>query len=319
MTKRTRYFMAGSAAVMAAGLCAGLIAYYGGGFARLDASTGPTELAYVPADAAVVAYADVRSIMYSQLREQLKQHLPGDQDGQREFQEKTGIDIEHDIDYVVAAMTAGDEHPTGLVVARGRFDIVRLEGLAREHGGTVEEYKGKRLVNSPADKGEQFTLGLLEPGLVAFGSTSAVRHAIDANMSAQSITGNNEMMELVADIALTNNAWAVGRFDVLASQAKLPDEIASRVPAVKWFVASGHINGGLAGTLRVEARDEQAAQQLRDVVRGFLALAQMQAQNDPNFSAIAQSLQLTGDGTTVALSFTLPAELLQLIPKGQVH
>ena len=322
MTKRTRYFMAGSAAVMATGLCAGLIGYYGGGFAALNASTGPTELAYVPADATVVAYADVRTIMDSQLRQQLKQVMPVEQTGQQEFQEKTGIDIERDIDYVVASMTSlGPDHPNGLVVARGRFDIVRLEGLMRDHGATVEDYRNKRLINSPHQtNGEQFTLGFLEPGLVAVGSTSAVKHAIDAQMSAASITGNDEMMNLVKDIAAMNNAWAVGRFDVLASQAKLPDEIAQRVPAVKWFAAAGHINGGIAGTLRAEARDDQSASQLRDVVRGLLALAQMQGQNDPKLSAVAQSLQLTGEGTTVALSFTLPAELLQLVtPKAEIH
>jgi len=322
MTKRTRYFMAGSAAVMATGLCAGLIGYYGGGFAALNASTGPTELAYVPADATVVAYADVRTIMDSQLRQQLKQVMPVEQTGQQEFQEKTGIDIERDIDYVVASMTSlGPDHPNGLVVARGRFDIVRLEGLMRDHGATVEDYRNKRLISSPHQtNGEQFTLGFLEPGLVAVGSTSAVKHAIDAQMSAASITGNDEMMNLVKDIAAMNNAWAVGRFDVLASQAKLPDEIAQRVPAVKWFAAAGHINGGIAGTLRAEARDDQSASQLRDVVRGFLALVQMQGQNDPKLSAVAQSLQLTGEGTTVALSFTLPAELLQLVaPKAEIH
>jgi hypothetical protein len=307
---------------MATGLCAGLIGYYGGGFAALNASTGPTELAYVPADATVVAYADVRTIMDSQLRQQLKQVMPVEQTGQQEFQEKTGIDIERDIVYVVASMTSlGPDHPNGLVVARGRFDIVRLEGLMRDHGATVEDYRNKRLINSPHQtNGEQFTLGFLEPGLVALGSTSAVKHAIDAQMSAASITGNDEMMNLVKDIAAMNNAWAVGRFDVLASQAKLPDEIAQRVPAVKWFAAAGHINGGIAGTLRAEARDDQSASQLRDVLRGFLALAQMQGQNDPKLSAVAQSLQLTGEGTTVALSFTLPAELLQLMaPKAEIH
>lgn len=322
MTKRTRYFMAGSAAVMASGLCAGLIAYYGGGFAALNASTGPTELAYVPADATVVAYADVRTIMDSQLRSQLKQVMPDHHNGQEEFQQKTGIDIERDIDYVVASMTSvGPDHPNGLVVARGRFDIVRLEGLAREHRGTIEEYRGKRLVSSPQHmNGEQFTLGFLEPGLVAVGSTSAVKHAIDAQMSAESITGNDEMMNLVKEIAARNNAWAVGRFDVLASQANLPEEIAQRVPAVKWFAAAGHINGGIAGTLRAEARDDQSAQQLRDILRGFLALAQMQGQNDPKLSAVAQSLQLTGEGTTIALSFRLPAELLELVaPKPAVQ
>ena len=54
--------------------------------------------------------------------------------------------------------------------------------------------------------------------------------------------------------------------------------VAGQIPAVRWFSASGHINGGLRGTIRAEARDEQAGQNLRDVVQGFLALAKMQAE-----------------------------------------
>jgi hypothetical protein len=315
--------MAGSAAVMAAGLCTGLIAYYGGGLAALKASTGPLELAYVPADATVVAYADVRSIMDSELRQQFKAAVPDIPDGQEEFKAKTGIDIEQHIDYVVAAMTSlpDNQMPNGLLVARGRFDVDTLQKLAMDHGGTLEEYRGKKLVTSPVDAGgQQVTLAFLEYGLVAVGKASAVKHAIDAQMSGQSITGNNEMMTLVGDIAAQNNAWAVGRFDVLTSQANLPSEISTRIPPVKWFAAAGHINGGVSGTLRAEAKDEQSAQQLRDVVRGFLALAQMQGQNDPKLTALANSLQLTGEGTTVALSFTLPAEFLALIaPKQPVQ
>ncbi len=56
--------MAGSAAILAAGLCTGLVAYYAGGFPSLSASrTGPAELSYVPADATVVAYANVGEVM----------------------------------------------------------------------------------------------------------------------------------------------------------------------------------------------------------------------------------------------------------------
>ena len=329
MTKSTRYFLAGSAAVMAVGLSIGLVGYYGGGFPGLQASTGPTELAYVPADSAVIAYADVQAIMSCELRQQLKAVMPEHESGQQEFQEKTGIDIEHDIDYVIASMTpAGDSRPRGLVVARGRFDVFKLETLVREHGGTVEEYKGKRLITSPEHNAEQFTMAVLEPGgvtggvasLVAVGDASALKHAIDTQLTSQSITSNNEMMDLVKDIERGNNAWAVGRLDVLTAQAKLPDEIATRIPAVKLFAASGHINGGFSGTIRAEARDEASAQQLRDVVRGFLALAQMQSQNDPKLAALAQTLQLSGEGTTVALSFTLPAELLQMVaPKPAIQ
>ena len=322
MTKKTRYFLAGSAAVLAAGLGTGLVAYYTGGFQPVSASAVSNELRYVPADATVVAYADVRAIMDSDLRARLKEAMPMHESGQREFQTQTGIDIEHDIDYVVASLSTGLQKPAPLVVARGRFNDTQLEALIREHGGTVEDYKGKRLIvcttnahgDIPIQTGS-VTLAFLEPGLIAIGDTAAVKTSIDAQLAAHSITSNNEMMELVSEIGQSNNAWAVGRFDVLASQANLPEQVSSRLPQLKWFAAAGHVNGGLSGSLRAEARDDQSAENLRDVVRGFLGLARMQAQADPRTSALIESLQLTGTGKTVALSFTVPAEVLQMIPK----
>jgi hypothetical protein len=288
MTRQTRYFMAGSAAILTAGLCTGLVAYYGGGFQALSASTGPTELAYVPADASVVAYADVRSIMDSELRQRLKLVFPGEK-GQEEFQRETGIDIENDVDYVVASLSPATEsvHPRPLVV-------VRLRAL------------------------EPHRLAFLEPGLVAVGAASSVKNAIDAQMSARSITSNDEMMSLVSDIAASNNAWAVGRFDLISKQANLPEQIARQIPPVKWFAAAGHINGGLSALVRAEANDDQAAENLRDVVRGFLALGRLQSQGDARIAAIANSMQLEGTGRTVQLSFSIPAEVIELVlPKKQ--
>ena len=323
MTSKTRYFMGGSAAILVVGLGTGLVAYYGGGFPSLSASrSGPSELSYVPADAAVVAYANVREVMDSQLRQRLKIVLPQEQ-GQAEFQRETGIDIEKDIDYVVAAMTSSDpaaKEPNGLVVARGRFDVTTLESLARQHGGVVEEYKGKRLIKaSPVhddagtgDHGHPIMLAFLEPGLVGIGSEAAIKTAIDAQLSAHSITSNNEMMELIADIDTGNNAWAVGRFDAIASQAKLPTEIASKLPAVKTFAAMTHIDGGVTGSLRAETKDDASAENLRQVVQGLLALGRMT--NDPKATALLNSLQLSGTGKTVKLSFSVPSEVLDMIP-----
>jgi len=327
MTRKTRYFMGGSAAILVAGLGTGLVAYYGGGFPSLSASrSGPSELSYVPADASVVAFANVREVMDSQLRQRLKLVMPQEQ-GQKEFEAQTGIDIERDIDYIVAAMTAANpQEPSGLVVARGRFNPTQLETLAREHGGVVEEYKGKRLVKAMHDPnrvdisgtGVSVTkpdhivaLAFLEPGLVAIGSEDAIKSSIDAQLSAHSITANNDMMELVADIDAGNNAWAVGRFDAIQSQAHLPTEIASRMPQIKTFAVMTHVDGGLTGTLRAEARDDQGAENLRQVVQGLLALGRMQ--NDPKATAILNSLQLSGSGKTVALSFAVPSEVFDML------
>jgi ABC-type phosphate/phosphonate transport system permease subunit len=39
----------------------------------------------------------------------------------------------------------------------------------------------------------------------------------------------------------------------------------------------------------------------------------MQAQNDPKIAAMMQTLQTSGTGTTVALSFAVPADVFRMI------
>jgi hypothetical protein len=316
MTRSTRYFFAGSAAVLAAGLCTGLVAYYGGGFQALSASTGPIELRYVPPDAAVVAYADVGAIMNSELRLRIKEAMPMQEKGQEEFQRETGIDIERDIQYVVAAVTPGTH--SALLVARGNFNPTLLENLAVQHGGTVETYREKRLISkTEVAEGKGGTLAFLEPGLVAIGDTATIKKAIDAQMTATSIIGNDEMMTFVRDIEAGNNAWAVGRFDVLTAHAKLPEQIARQIPPVKWFAAAGHINGGVSGLVRVEANDDEAAELFRRQVNGALAFGEMVGRSDPRASAVLKTVQMSGSGKTVQLSFTVPGDLLQMVlPKA---
>jgi hypothetical protein len=318
MTRSTRYFMTGSAAIVAAGLVTGLVAYYGGGFQPVSASTGPTELKFIPADAAVIAYADVGAIMNSELRQRIKAAMPTHQHGQDEFQQETGIDIERDIQYVVAAVTPGTK--SGLLVARGNFNPTQLESLALQHGGAVETYRDKRLVSKGhmGDGDNSGTLAFLEPGLVAIGDTATVKRAIDAQLSATSVTSNDEIMTLVSQIEQGNNAWSVGRFDVLTSQAQLPEQIARQIPPVKWFAAAGHINGGVSGMVRVEATDDEAAELLRRQVNGALAFGEMMGRSDPRAAAALSSVQMSGSGKTVQLSFTVPAELLHMVmPKPQ--
>ncbi len=319
MTARTRYFVISSLLVLSAGVGTGLVAYYMGFTAgAFVAPAGPAELQFVPSSASLVAYANVQEVMTSDLRKRLRAAVPAQGDGQREFQERTGINIETDIDrviaYVVPAGEPGSNLPgSGLVLARGRFDEVKIEALMREHGAQVEEYQGKRLIVAPSGQGHPaLALAFLEPGLVAVGGDSQVRLAVDLRSGGASVTTNAEMMDLIA--ALDNgDAWAVGRFDLLISRASLPSDIAERLPPITWFSASANINGGLSAALRAEARDEQSGNNLRDVVRGFMALAKLQAGSTPQLDALVNSLQLGGTGKTVELSFDLPAEVIDAL------
>lgn len=317
MTKKTRGFVLVSGAILTIGLGTGLVAsYLGLPVSLLSSAAGPNELQYVPQNAAVVAYANVRDVMNSEFRQRFRRMEPPSAERQ-EFEEKTGLNIERDIDSVVAAFfpsaDATTSHPerSAVVLARGRFEAGRLEALVLEHGGTAEDYKGRRLLLPKGDK-EPMAVGFIEADLVALGSADAVKQAIDAGIDNRNVMSNNELMRLVADMD-ASNAWAVGRFDALARQAQLPAEVQAQLPTVTWFSAAGHINGGLSGVLKAEARDEAAAQNLRDVVRGFLAMAKLQTGSRPGLQQLVDSLQLSGDGKTVALAFSVPSEFFDAL------
>lgn len=312
MANKTRYFIFGAAGILTAGLTAGLVASWAG-LPVLTQSAGPDDLRYIPATASVVAYADVQQVMASQLRQRLRKLEPDTHD-RDDFEAKTGVDIERDIDTVVAAMIGnGGEHDRRpLVIARGRFDQVRIEGLFRDHGGEVTDYNGVRVLTHPGRNGEEGALGFIDTGVLAIGHADAVRAAIDTKASGRNVLSNTELMRLVSDID-ASNAWAVGRFEAIAGQANLPGGLQGQMPALSWFSAAGHLNGGVSGTFKAEAKDDEAAKNLRDMLRGIVAMARLQASEKPALKTMVDSLELGGEGKTVAVAFSVPAEVFDAL------
>ncbi len=315
MNRKTRYFVIASLLVLTVGIGTGLVAYFVG-FPTAFAQQGPDELQLVPGNAVLVAYANVHEVMVSNLRERIRQAMPDLPDGQHDFEAATGINIETDVDRIVAALAPPsdgslDVHRSGLIIASGRFDQVRIEALMREHGATEETYKSRRLFAAPQE-GAGLSLAFVDPGLVAVGGSALVRSAIDRRDGGDSVRSNDDIMGLVRSLD-RGNVWAVGRFDALTAQANLPPRVASQLPPITWFAVSGHVNGGLLGDVRMQTRDEESANQFRDVVRGVIALGKMQASEHPELETLLRSIQLSGSGTTVAVSFELPAETIDLL------
>ncbi|HEX5069135.1 MAG TPA: hypothetical protein VFV78_02880 [Vicinamibacterales bacterium] len=335
MTRGTRYFLAGSAFVAILGLGTGLVAYYNGGLPGVSRGS-EADLAFLPAGAAAVGFADVRAIMNSEFRQKLRQVLPTGEE-LNHFKTELGVDIEHDIDTVAAAYLGGPTPFSGaVVIVRGRFNDVNIETIATQHGAVAEQYKNVRVLtfthpvaaasvaDTPLQPGEQIVdadvkahpvpaVAFLQPGVLALGESDAVKKAIDAGESGEDLRKNTELKSLIDEVRGTGNAWFVGRTDMLAQHSGMPQEVVDHLPAVSLFAASVHVNGGLSGALRAEARDSKSAEQLRDVIRGALAAGKLVSGDNPKMDAMLSSLQITGSGNSVGLTFAVPPELLDLL------
>ncbi|HUF48296.1 MAG TPA: hypothetical protein VMM93_10810 [Vicinamibacterales bacterium] len=319
MNSRTRGFLVSSTAIVVVGLGVGLLAYYGAGAPPRASAVGPAELAYVPLDASAVAYANVRGIMNSEFRQRLQQVLPTGEERDK-IETELGINFERDIDTLVAGLSIGGPtaQESGVVLVRGRINFTHIEGKALEHGAVAEEYRGKRLyvTANPGDRDHPESrpgFALLEGDLVGIGPIDGLRRAIDAAASSQNVTGNPDMMRFISQLDSASDAWIVGKFDAVSQSASLPAEVRDRIPPVQWVSASARMNGGLAGTLNAETRDDQSGDQLRDVVRGALAAAQLMTGQDPRLDALVKSVQVQGVGKTVTVTFNVPVELLDII------
>lgn len=312
MTTSTRYVLLGGAGVMAVGLAGGLAAWVGSSLPSLVlAQERPDELRYVPPEATILSFADVRAVMDSDLRRRLREIRP-ELDGQREFRERTGIDIERDIEYVVGGLVpAGENGTRGIAILAGRFDAERLEALALAHGGAASDHRGRRLI---AVSDGPVAMAFLAPGVVAFGSESLVRRTID-----RSVTGgaalNDALTGLLRHVDSGSTAWTVGLLDDTAGDGWLPEQVESQISQLTAFAVGTRVNGGVSGTLTAEARDEETGRNLRDLLQGFLALARLQVGSRPELGGLLDSIRLTAAGANVTLAFELPSDaLLELLP-----
>jgi hypothetical protein len=343
MTTRSRYFLVGSAAVLLLGIGGGLVAYYTLNRAPAISAGLPAELRFVPADAGLVAYADVHSVMSSDMRRELERIAMGLHHGQQQVHEFAGIDLEKDVNHVLAYIQANDaatsgsrsgEPPRGLILVQGTFDQAKVEQFLQDHGGSLEEYNGKHIIarqieardrqldpqkdqtpapqNQPAPQHVEEALAFVRPDLIATGPIDLVHRAVDNSAGTPNLSTNTELMKLIRD-ASSGNAWVVGSFDAMSNRMRLPASVRQQVPPLRLVSVSAHIDGGVKATIKAETADKAAADQLRDVVRGAISFVRLQAGSRPELQDTFKTIELGGSGTNVQLSFQLTAEAIRAL------
>lgn len=231
----------------------------------------------------------------------------------------TGFDPRKDVGELLLATSGGKGSATGLVLARGTFNVGTLTAAAALAGAATETYKDITIVEMPkASQGAAF----LDPTLAVLGDVASIKGAIDRqSSSAQHLSAT--LVAQIAQLSVANDAWVLTT--VSPAGLHLPSSAPSvpglNLPALQQIQqASAAVKFGASVTVTAQAvlDTAQNATTLAGMLQLLVNMAQMQAQKAPDVAALAQSLSFNATGSTVSASFSLPeAQLQQLMQSGQ--
>jgi hypothetical protein len=244
----------------------------------------------------------------------------------KDLEERTGLNPERDLDQIFVA-GGSDPRQGGALLALGRFDRDKL-GRAMVSGKkatTTKSVQGTTvyLFDEGADKAS--ALAFLDDHSLVLGRRSIVEAAIASRSGAQQPQPEAVIVDLLGRVKPGSTFWMVGDQSLLANIPRglpasgspaAPSGSPSPVltlPALKSLVVSGDLEPEVTLSITGDAADAAAAKNLADIVRGFIALASLQAGQKPELQQLASAVSVTTEASQVHVAARVPYELLDAL------
>ena len=321
MTKG-RLVVSSSVAVVALGVVAALSALILDP-ARAAVGPLPPEGLALPADARFLVGLDVKRFTASPFYQKYSHEKNGRPQTFKDLEEKTGLNPERDVDQVVIA---GGQVPgrEGVVLVFGRFDQSRLAHAIETQGKEVTWKRHEGVAVYLFREGTQASkaLAFLDDRTLLIGSQQAVETTIaNRAQGGGALRSNQALMDLLQRVKPGSTFWMVGDQTLLAQMPKsIPapgaaagSETSISLPALKSLVVTGELSPAVTISAVGDAADEAAAKNLADVVRGFAALAALQANQKPELKELASAISVTTETVHVRVNARFPYELLDAL------
>ncbi len=285
----------------------------------------PQLLNLVMPDAKVLAGVNVDQAKTSPFGQYvLNQMQPDNQ--LKELSTLTGFDPTRDVHEILVATSSlgGTRQAGGLIAARGDFDPSRISSLALSKGATSETYGGVTIIEDPK---QQHGFAFLSPTIAIAGDLANVKAAIDRQTKAAPLAAAAAVQ--VNTWSTTQDAWVV----VTVPPSTLHPS--TGMPAIPGVGQQGQNNAfqniqSAAGGVKfgnqvvltgfAQAATAQDASQMGDAIKLLASLAQMQSNQDPNLTALTQSLKVSANGAALNVSLSMPQDtLVQILKNGGPH
>jgi hypothetical protein len=214
-------------------------------------------------------------------------------------------------------------------VAIGRFDLYKLgRAIETEGKATGTNHEGVTVYSFAGGEPGAVAVAFLDEATLVFGAKDQVIAAVGSRTRNETPLKNNKaLMGLVEKVRPGSTFWMVGDQSLLASlpmsvpvPAPGPAPGASAdatatmtLPALTGLTVTGDLDPQVSLAIVGEARDALAAKNLADVVRGFVAMASLQAQQKPELQQLASAISVATEENRVLVNARLPYELLEAL------
>jgi hypothetical protein len=199
--------------------------------------------------------------------------------------------------------------PDAVVIVGAEVDRKRLIALlTRKPDYRTESYGNHELVIWTENKGksdEHVVTGCFyQPGVIVFGrDTAAVKKALDVfSGTARSLAESDPLFARDVPSGTMIQARATGLAGVELFKSPLVQQSKSL------FVALGENQGEVFAVARLVTESTDVARHVRAVVEGFLAMAELQLESDPDALKILEAVKVSTEEAKVAVECRGPAD-----------
>jgi len=285
-------------------------------FSGVLSAADPQLLNLVMPDAKVLAGVNVENAKGTQFGQYVLNQLQTQDAHMQELVSLTGFDPRRDVRELLVASDGVPQGKTGLALARGNFDVVKITDAAKLHGAVIEMYNGVNILQGP--KKQEAGIAFLNATTVAAGDIANVKGAIDRWQMTTPQPLAAAVLVKVNQWSNSQDAWGITT--VPPASLAPPGAIKAGAPNNPMVNAGQNVQAAAGGVKfganavfsgEAECDTAQNAATLGDMVKLLINLAQMQAGQDPTAQALIKSVTVNAIGNKLEISASLPQDVFQ--------
>jgi hypothetical protein len=282
-------------------------------------------LSILPSDCEFVLGINVQKIVLSPAYEKFRQRQDQRMGSQMtEFMEKTGVDPARDVFYLVAAArsislpvsgaSAEKTSGKGVVVITGRFNGSAIADFIRSKTTPIEmKYEGQSILLIPESNKETADKGIVLLGdrEIALGDLESLKAVLDVRETGKpGISSNFTMTHLINGIGPDEMVWFAGDTSRVLAKAPTTTPLGENIATIQNIVGALSITEAVTGRITATVINADSAVKLADVGRGFVALAQLAGDKNPDLKTLLSGLRVSQNDTQVSVAVDFPIDLL---------